>query len=117
MLQRNWHSCKTNAKRRNIPFLLTYEQWLRIWQQSGHLHERGCKRGQYVMARFGDTGPYSVDNVKIILVGDNHAERYFTPEYRKWQSERSARMWDKRHQELVERTRWIEEWEKQAYVR
>ena len=88
-LHRSWHICKSNAIRRNIPFLLTFEQWLEIWKQSGHLHERGRHRGQYVMSRFGDTGPYSIDNIRIITVGENHAEIVFSPEYRKAAGERS----------------------------
>lgn len=65
------------AKERNIDFLLTYEEWLEIWQDSGHLHERGVRKGQYVMARFGDVGPYSVCNVKIITADDNRREGHF----------------------------------------
>jgi hypothetical protein len=62
------------ARQRNIPFFLTYEQWLRIWKESGHFHERGRHRGQYVMSRPGDKGPYTVENVKIVLVIENHHE-------------------------------------------
>jgi len=32
------------------------------WKQSGHLHERGCRKGLYVMSRIGDEGSYSSDN-------------------------------------------------------
>lgn len=63
-----------NAKKRNIAFNLTFKEWLHIWQVSGHLHERGRHSGQYVMARFGDKGPYAVGNVKIILMNDNMVE-------------------------------------------
>ena len=65
---------KRGAKDRGIEFLLTYEEWLKIWIDSGHLHERGPKKGQYVMARFGDKGPYAVGNVKIITCSDNIRE-------------------------------------------
>lgn len=68
---------KYNASIRNIDFLLTFEEWIQIWVESGHLHERGCKRGQYCMARFGDKGPYAVGNVKIILHKDNIAEKIY----------------------------------------
>jgi hypothetical protein len=54
------------AKRRCIEWLFSYEEWLRVWQDSGHLHERGPRCGQYVMARKGDLGPYSADNVRIV---------------------------------------------------
>lgn len=68
---------KQNAAVRSIDFLLTYEEWLQIWEQSGHLHERGCRKGQYCMARFGDKGPYAVGNVKIILHRDNILEKEY----------------------------------------
>ena len=59
------------AKTRDIPFLLTFEQWLKIWTDSGHLHERGRLSHQYVMARKGDAGPYSMKNVYIITARQN----------------------------------------------
>jgi hypothetical protein len=53
------------SRRRKIPFLLTFEEWLKIWKDSGHLSKRGRGAGKYHMARPGDTGPYSIDNVVI----------------------------------------------------
>jgi hypothetical protein len=66
-----YRHCKYDAKNRGIDFLLTFEEWLAIWEDSGYLAERGCRRGQYVMARFGDEGPYIVGNVEIILATQN----------------------------------------------
>src|SRR5271166_864118 len=40
---------KGDAKRRGIPFLLSFEQWLCIWTESGHLDESGSFAGQYCM--------------------------------------------------------------------
>lgn len=65
---------RRDAKGRRIPFLLNFEQWLQIWEQSGVFSKRGSKKGQYVMARYGDSGPYSITNVKIILCEENHCE-------------------------------------------
>ncbi len=65
---------KHEAIRRGIQFKLTFDEWLMIWTRSGHLEERGRKRGQFVMARKGDKGPYAVGNVKIITNGDNNRE-------------------------------------------
>lgn len=65
---------RLNAKDRGIGFELTFSQWLEIWIASGKVRRRGCRRGQYVMARHGDRGPYAVGNVKIILASENIAE-------------------------------------------
>ena len=62
---------KYRAERRDIPFELTFKQWLKIWQDSGHLHERGHRQGQYVMARFFGRGSYKIGNVRIITTEDN----------------------------------------------
>ena len=59
------------AGRRGIKFYLTFEQWLSIWINSGHLHERGRRKDQYVMSRIGDVGPYAINNVAIILQLEN----------------------------------------------
>ena len=47
--------------------MLTYEEWVSIWEQSGKLQLRGKGRGLYCMARYGDKGPYSLENVFITL--------------------------------------------------
>lgn len=56
---------KSNAKTRGIPFLLTFEQWLSIWTESGKLDQRGRGSKKFCMCRHGDAGPYEVGNVFI----------------------------------------------------
>ncbi len=63
---------KADAKRRGIPFLLTYEEW-RDWWGTDFAHRGRCT-GQLVMARIGDHGPYSLDNIEKITVGQNHSD-------------------------------------------
>src|SRR5260370_21101868 len=63
---------KYRGERRGIPFDLTFKQWLKIWQDSGHLRERGHRQGQYVMARFFGGGSYKIGNVRIIAAEDNN---------------------------------------------
>jgi len=65
---------KTNARARGIAFLLTFEEWWLIWCQSRKWLQRGDRRGQYVMMRDGDEGPYAVWNVFIGLSERNHRE-------------------------------------------
>jgi hypothetical protein len=60
-----------NAGLRDIRFQLSFGQWFGIWAASGHMHERGNKPGQYVMARFGDRGAYRSGNVEIITINQN----------------------------------------------
>jgi len=73
---------KSHAKEREIEFLLTFDEWMKIWIDSGHWHERGATRGKYVMARIGDVGPYQVGNVKIILHEENLSEKKWSDEAR-----------------------------------
>ena len=54
-----------NAISRGIPFLLTYEQWLAIWNESGKLSERGRGAKKFCMCRVNDEGSYEIGNVFI----------------------------------------------------
>jgi hypothetical protein len=63
---------KSSAKQRGIPFLLTFEQWWQIWQESGHWEKRGCP---YMMTRLKDEGPYAVGNVRIATGAQNAEDR------------------------------------------
>jgi hypothetical protein len=74
---------KHNADLRGVPFLLTFDQWCSIWNESGKWAQRGNLAGQYCMARNGDVGAYEVGNVRICLVEENHAE---------WHRVRSAKV-------------------------
>lgn len=66
---------KDAARTRGIEWKLTFEEWGKIWEESGHWEERGQSSNQYCMARFGDKGPYSINNVKIITTRENLLER------------------------------------------
>lgn len=66
------HRC--HAYERGIEWELTYEDWLHIWQASGHFDDRGCCNGQYVMSRYGDIGPYAAYNVRIVPMEQNLSE-------------------------------------------
>ena len=54
-----------NATDRGIPFLLTYEEWLKVWNDSGKLEQRGRGADKFCMCRVGDLGSYEVGNVFI----------------------------------------------------
>jgi hypothetical protein len=60
------YSChKSKANARGIDFELTFEEWWNIWEQSGKWEQRGCRKGQYVMSRYNDSGSYIIGNVFI----------------------------------------------------
>ena len=57
---------RANAKSRSVAFELTFDEWLAWWKDTGHYHERGKRRGQYVMGRKGDVGPYALGNIECV---------------------------------------------------
>lgn len=61
---------KATTKRRGIKWALTFKQWWTIWEP--HWHNRGRNASNYVMARKGDVGPYSVGNVYITTASENN---------------------------------------------
>lgn len=66
-----FHRQVHHAKTRGIQWLLTFDEWWAIWQASGKWEMRGRSSGDYVMARRGDVGPYSKENVFICLGSEN----------------------------------------------
>jgi hypothetical protein len=60
-----YYAQRHSAAWRGIEWALSFPEWMEIWEQSGHFHERGRGSG-YVMARIGDCGPYAVGNVEVI---------------------------------------------------
>ena len=76
LAKRKYASHKWQAKNRNIDWLFTFENWIKMWINSGKWEERGNKGHQYCMARKGDQGPYSPDNVIIKTTEENKREAY-----------------------------------------
>ena len=72
-----WLQQRYNTERRSkkadkpFQFLLTFDEWMKIWLESGKLSERGRTRGCYVMSRNNDSGNYEVGNVFIQKFEDN----------------------------------------------
>lgn len=69
--------CKTKKDRLGNPveLRLSFDEWLRIWIESGRYHQMGKRRGEYVMARHNDVGHYEVGNVSIITHSKNVSDR------------------------------------------
>lgn len=64
-----YESHKKNAAARGIEWGFDLLSWLRTWIDSGHWG--GRRKGGYVMARKGDIGPYSAENVYITTSAQN----------------------------------------------
>jgi hypothetical protein len=64
-----FHSHKSRAKWRGIEFEFTYDTWIEWWGDD--ITKRGSKKGQLVMARKGDQGPYHPDNVFKLTQEEN----------------------------------------------
>jgi len=60
---------RKSAAVRGIEWQFTYEEWLAWWGED--FVNRGRYRGQLVMARINDTGPYHPDNVFKCKAEDN----------------------------------------------
>jgi hypothetical protein len=73
-LRDDWNVQRWNAGLRGIAFTLSFGEWLSIWLASGKILRRGCRRGQYVMARHHDRGAYVAGNVGIVLAAENNSE-------------------------------------------
>lgn len=65
---------RKSARERGVAWEMTFEEWLAVWVESGKWEQRGRKKGQYVMARHGDVGPYKVGNVSIVTTEQNIRE-------------------------------------------
>ncbi len=71
---------RRRARKRGISWLITYSIWRKKWYESGKWEQRGLGREKYCMARYGDKGPYSYENTKIITNLENCCEHRLTPE-------------------------------------
>ena len=97
-----YNTHKANAKRREIPFELTYEQWLEIWGDKISL--MGRKKGQLGMLRTRDEGGYSLGNVRIGTHKENTQEAAVAKKVQRSQIPKEK---ETKHIEPV-RTSWIE---------
>lgn len=69
-----FNSQKMKSIARGIPWELTFDEWWKIWQDSGKWEERGS--GKYMMCRTRDEGPYAIGNVRIDDATGNIQERF-----------------------------------------
>lgn len=74
--QGKFYQQRIQAKQRGIRWELSFDEWWDIWQRSGKWQQRGCRVGQYVMARPSDAGPYSATNVVICTSTENRKQAH-----------------------------------------
>ena len=71
--QKFWNK-RVNAEKEGIEFLLTLSDFISLMEESSltidDLHIKG-----YHLSRFGDTGPYSIDNCRFVHYLVNYAEK------------------------------------------
>lgn len=91
--ERKYNLHKNSAVKRGISFDLTFNEWLDIWQQSGHWNERGRTSKEYVMSRYGDIGPYGVSNVFIQTQGENTRESSSSEKMKQTLQNANFNMW------------------------
>src|ERR1700719_1184871 len=75
---------KLHAKERGNDFLFSFDDWVAWWKKnlgSDWLKKRGPYKGQYVMARNGDKGPYVEWNVECKQSQENIKERVPNPNF------------------------------------
>lgn len=65
---------KRKAKQRGIEWKLSFNEWWKVWEESGKWNQRGVDG--YAMCRNGDSGSYSMDNVRIDTFKNNSLENY-----------------------------------------
>lgn len=76
---------KACAARRSVGWDITFKEWWSLWRDSEVWDRRGTKKGQYVMARYYDEGPYQIGNVEIIKSEHNLFD-YHNPHLRRRQA-------------------------------
>lgn len=82
---------KSSAKARGIAFLITFDEWKKVWLESGKWEKRGCGANKYCMCRIGDIGAYEVGNVFIEKNKINvHDGNYGKPDSDETKAKKSA---------------------------
>lgn len=69
---------KNRAEIRGVEWKMSFDEWMKVWEDSGRWELRGRKTGCYCMCRYGDTGPYSIENIYIGEFVPNAAKRPLT---------------------------------------
>ena len=69
--KRRYHQQKDNARKRGIEWGFTFSEWRDWWLTNDRCLRRGNSHRHLCMARKGDTGPYSPENVYLATKMEN----------------------------------------------
>ena len=92
-LYRKFSNKSVNAKKENIPFLLTFDDFCTLLKDAGITSSQlGFTGDNYVLARYGDKGNYEVGNCRFITQIENAKERTVTDKSREASRNNVAKM-------------------------
>jgi hypothetical protein len=117
-MKKAYNQQKGDAKKRNIEFKLTFEEWSNWW--GADFENRGVGANKLVMGRYGDTGAYELSNIKKITFGDNSREcraYHGGPAYRGGRIGKPITLEGKTYKDINEATQQTKYSRKQIYTR
>ena len=74
--QHKYYNHKSRAKRRNIEFNKTFDEWINWWGED--FDKRGVTNGSLQMCRYNDEGPYELGNIYKATREQNLKDAYNT---------------------------------------
>jgi hypothetical protein len=78
---------KANAVARGVNWELSFDDWWKVWEDSGKYPERGRLTGQYALVRKNPDASFNLNNIHIIRIGDvikplkNHVTKFYRNKY------------------------------------
>jgi len=91
-IRANYNAIKNKARRRKIPFTLTFEFFTKLCEDTGFHLLRGRLKDAYQIDRIDALRGYSDDNVQILTAADNR-------EKSNWEETCSCDEWERRRAE------------------
>jgi len=68
---------RKSVRKRGIAFTLSFEEWQRVWRESGHWDDRGRPGAEgYGMTRINNAGGYAAGNVCICSRSESSRARW-----------------------------------------
>lgn len=112
---------KVNARKENSECLLTYEQFCQLVKEAKlKSSDLGFSSGKkYVLARFNDTGDYTIGNCRFITQQENIDEREISSRSRE-QSSLNIKRYNSlvdRHKGTEEYRKWLEKFNSSDYMK